>query len=193
MKTLLAEYLLGTATQHGYAVMTESSRMLESSLNTAEDDDVTLNFRARITHHMALTVFTLLVMAFFVAATVEEFLKHYIVRGCYFPSPLKDPSAVMVYLVAGALGFAAVENVQYVFGATAPGFTFSDVEFKLIVFLTRLAMPVHLACALLQSVNLSKVCTALSHPPLSPLPSLILHTFSPVPFLRCSSSIRRCP
>jgi RsiW-degrading membrane proteinase PrsW (M82 family) len=54
----------------------------------------------------------LLLMAYVVAAGVEETMKHFVVRCCSFPSPLKDPHAVLVYLMAGALGFATAENIE---------------------------------------------------------------------------------
>jgi len=39
--------------------------------------------------------------AYVVAAGVEETMKHFVVRCCPFPTPLKDPQSVLIYLVAG--------------------------------------------------------------------------------------------
>ena len=39
--------------------------------------------------------------AYVVAAGVEETMKHFVVRCCPFPTALKDPQSVLIYLVAG--------------------------------------------------------------------------------------------
>ena len=46
-------------------------------------------------NHILIVIFGLLFMAFVVAAGVEETMKHFIVRCCPFPSPLKDPHTVL--------------------------------------------------------------------------------------------------
>ena len=48
---------------------------------------------------------------------VEETTKFCVVRFCQFPKKLKEPNAVLVYLMAAALGFATSENIEYVFGS----------------------------------------------------------------------------
>jgi RsiW-degrading membrane proteinase PrsW (M82 family) len=83
-------------------------------------------------------------MAYVVAAGVEETMKHFIVRCCQFPGPLRDPHAVLVYLMAGALGFATCENIEYVFGQKTspfPGTTMFEGE--LLLLLMRVLMPIH--------------------------------------------------
>lgn len=97
--------------------------------------------------------------AFVVAAGVEETMKHFVVRCCSFPAGLKDPQSVLVYLVAGALGFATAENIEYVFGSgeesAVPGASIFVGE--LMVLLMRVLMPVHVICSVMQATNLSKV------------------------------------
>jgi hypothetical protein len=118
------------------------------------------HIRMSIQKHILLTIFVLFLMAFVVAAGVEETMKHFVVRCCRFPTPLKDPHSILVYLMAGALGFATSENIEYVFGTTTspiPGTTVFIGE--LIVLLTRVLMPIHVICSVIQAANLSKVCT----------------------------------
>ena len=65
-----------------------------------------------------------------------------------------------VYLVAGALGFATFENIQYVFISGLRGdqmFSESVLINELFVLLLRVLMPIHVICAVLQAINLSKV------------------------------------
>lgn len=57
------------------------------------------------------------VMAFFRAAFLEETLKFLAVANIYTKDYVADPSALVLYAIAGACGFAAVENVQYVMAA----------------------------------------------------------------------------
>ena len=78
--------------------------------------------------------------------------------------------------MAGALGFATAENIEYVFGSTTspiPGV--SLVEGELLVLLARVLMPIHVICSVLQARNLSKVRTV--HTISS------LHSFSIVNFI----------
>lgn len=65
-----------------------------------------------------IIVLALIVMAYVIAAGVEETMKHFAVRCCRFPAPLKDPKAALIYLMTAALGFATSENIEYVFGAS---------------------------------------------------------------------------
>ena len=65
-----------------------------------------------------LVIIALFVMAFVIAAGVEETMKHFAVRCCRFPAPLQDPKSALIYLMTAALGFATSENIEYVFGAT---------------------------------------------------------------------------
>jgi hypothetical protein len=64
-----------------------------------------------------IVILALLVMAFVIAAGVEETMKHFAVRCCRFPAPLRDPKSALIYLMTAALGFATSENIEYVFGA----------------------------------------------------------------------------
>jgi Cys-rich protein (TIGR01571 family) len=108
--------------------------------------------------HFIIVLITLILMAYVVAAGVEETMKHFIVRCCQFPSPLKDPHTVLVYLMAGALGFATCENIEYVFGqhgSPIPGT--SMIVGELLVLLMRVLMPIHVICSVLQAANLSKL------------------------------------
>ena len=57
------------------------------------------------------------VLAFFRAAFLEETLKFLAVANIYTKDYVADPSALLLYAIAGACGFAAVENVQYVMAA----------------------------------------------------------------------------
>eukprot|EP00928_Gymnodinium_smaydae_P024788 TRINITY_DN19954_c0_g1_i1.p1 TRINITY_DN19954_c0_g1~~TRINITY_DN19954_c0_g1_i1.p1 ORF type:complete len:569 (+),score=48.68 TRINITY_DN19954_c0_g1_i1:123-1829(+) len=56
------------------------------------------------------------VKAFILAAFVEENLKYLAIRRIVFASLVVDAQGLFVYAGCGALGFAAVENVMYVFG-----------------------------------------------------------------------------
>ena len=100
----------------------------------------------------------LFLMSFVVAAGVEETMKHFVVRCCVFPAPLRNPNAILVYLMAGALGFATSENIEYVFGTTSSPIPGTSVFVgELVILLVRVLMPVHVICSVLQAVNLSKV------------------------------------
>ena len=134
-----------------------SSRLLATTPTTADDDVVTSDLRVSLTKNMFAAVLCLLVMSFVVAAGVEETFKHYIVRGCRYPAPLKDASTLLVYMLAGALGFALIENLEYVLGTTAAGAATSVLEAKLTVLVFRTMMPIHMVCAALQAAYLAKV------------------------------------
>jgi Cys-rich protein (TIGR01571 family) len=56
--------------------------------------------------NVLLILFVLFLMAFVVAAGVEETMKHFVVRCCRFPTALKDPNVVLVYLVAAGEFFS---------------------------------------------------------------------------------------
>lgn len=97
-------------------------------------------------------------MAFVVAAGVEETMKQFIVRCHRFSTPLADPYTIITYLLTGALGFTACENISYVFSITEspiPGTSIFTGE--LMVLLLRVLLPVHLICSVLQGANLSRV------------------------------------
>lgn len=99
-----------------YYPLATTPRFLSS--NGTEDDDNISGFSPSIIrHNIVIVVLALLVMAFVIAAGVEETMKHFAVRCCKFPAPLKDPKSVLVYMMTAALGFATSENIEYVFGA----------------------------------------------------------------------------
>ena len=155
---------------------------------SAVDDEVSLEMKREAMHaNIVPVIIGLILMSFVVAAGVEETMKHFIVRCCQFPSSLRDPSTILVYMVAGALGFATAENIEYVFGTTTspiPGT--SQFVGELLVLLIRVCMPVHVICSVIQASSLSKML--MGHQTLSLfyilLPAILLHgTFDFVLFL----------
>lgn len=107
--------------------------------------------------HFPIVMVALFMMAFVVAAGVEETMKHFVVRCCQFPVPLREPNAILVYLMAGALGFATSENIEYVFSTVAspiPGT--SMIIGEILVLLLRVLMPIHVICSVLQATQLCK-------------------------------------
>ena len=149
-----------------------------SSNSTMTDDTFSSFKKETLRSHILITLVVLFLMAFVVAAGVEETMKHFVVRCCAFPTSLKEPYEVLVYLVAGALGFSTAENIEYVFGTRAspiPGTSLFVGE--ILILLIRVLMPIHVICAVLQAVNLSKVLMGGMHSNLFMilLPALILH------------------
>jgi RsiW-degrading membrane proteinase PrsW (M82 family) len=117
-----------------------------------------------VRRNFPLVVVALLVMAFVIAAGVEETMKHFAIRCCRFPAALRDPHSIRIYLMTAALGFATAENIEYVFGSKRSPFAgTSAVEGELLILLIRIAMPVHIICSVLQSITLSKVLMGLSN------------------------------
>lgn len=111
--------------------------------------------------NIVLVIIGLFFMAFVVAAGVEETMKHFVVRCCQFPSTLKDPHSILVYLLAAALGFATAENIEYVFSQGQDAVSgVAMLEGELLILLMRVLTPVHAICSVLQAVNLSKVSYA---------------------------------
>lgn len=135
-----------------------SSNIISSSNSTSSSSSFDDMSPSEMRHNIIIIVFALFVMAFVIAAGVEETMKHFAVRCCRFPAPLKNPFGVMIYLMTAALGFATAENIEYVFGtkqSPIPGTSLLVGE--LFVLLIRVLMPIHLICSVLQAVNLSKV------------------------------------
>lgn len=59
-----------------------------------------------------------LIEGFFVIAFVEELFKYLVVKFKVLKSPdLDEPLDIMLYMIVSALGFAAFENMLYLFGA----------------------------------------------------------------------------
>lgn len=123
------------------------------------------------------------IMAFVVAAGVEEVTKHFAVRCCKMNSQTNgiargaSPQTVLVYLLTAALGFATAENMEYVFGVHVHGGAMNALVGELTVLSLRLLMPVHLICAVLQAANLSKVVLGMREMSLFQvlLPAVLLH------------------
>jgi len=64
-----------------------------------------------------LSFIILLIYWFLTISFVEEFFKYLVIKIKVINSPhLDEPLDVMLYMVVAALGFAAVENVLYLFG-----------------------------------------------------------------------------
>jgi RsiW-degrading membrane proteinase PrsW (M82 family) len=126
--------------------------------------------RALMRRFFPLVIAYCLVMAFVIAAGVEETMKHFAARCCRFTGAGEgagiprgsSPQAVLVCLLTAALGFATAENLEYVFGlqASVSGRGHGALALllgELAVLALRLLMPVHLICAVLQAANLSQV------------------------------------
>lgn len=132
----------------------------------ADDDDLSKGLedqKSLMRRYIVLVALYCFVMAFVVAAGTEETMKHFAVRCCRMqdgPGGLRrntPPQAVMVYLLAAALGFATSENMEYVFGVHTRGGVVGVLLGELTVLALRLLTPVHLICAVIQAANLSKV------------------------------------
>ena len=135
-----------------------------------------------MTDYTPLVLLVLFLMAFVMAAGVEETMKHFAVRCCRFPRALRDPHSVLVYLVASALGFATFENIGYVFGAAAVDDdidTDDEVYYsaEVVTLIARVLLPVHFICAVLQATELSKVAMSYEAIPLFWVlfPAIMLH------------------
>lgn len=91
--------------------MLNTSMYNTSSFSNSTSFDIEQR-RELMKNHIVVLVVALFLMAFVVAAGVEETMKHFAVRCCQFPVALQDPHSVLVYLMAGALGFATAENIE---------------------------------------------------------------------------------
>lgn len=109
--------------------------------------------------YLLLAVVAMFVMAFVIAAGVEESMKHMAVRCTRFPSlvNLKNPRTSMVYLMAAAAGFACAENIEYVFSSAESPIGGSPVVGELFILAMRWCMPVHIICSVLQASQMSMV------------------------------------
>ena len=86
-------------------------------------------------------------------------MKFFAVKCCRQLHPFNNPHAVLVCLMAAALGFATSENIEYVFSTPyGTGLNASEVFLsQLFVLIIRLLMPVHVICSVIQAANLSRV------------------------------------
>lgn len=92
------------------------------------------------THSSAYTnsFYEKVIYAFLVVAFTEELMKYLVLRIYNYPHPeFDEPYDGIMYGVAGALGFAAVENVMYVVGGN------SGNEFSIGILRMLTAVPGH--------------------------------------------------
>ena len=76
---------------------------------------------------MAMPLLAPILQWFFIIALTEELFKYAVVRVSIFHSKeLDEPLDIMLYMVVAALGFAAVENVLYLF-MPITGLSFNDI------------------------------------------------------------------
>lgn len=163
------------ASLHWYSPEQEAIRTLFSGYNSGDgqldwhsllmeestDDAIGGIGKSIVRKNIILLIIVLFLFAFVVAAGVEETMKHFTVRCCRFPAPLKDPHAILVYLMSGALGFATAENIEYVFGTkTSPIHGTSVFIGELFVLFLRICMPIHLICSVLQAANFARVSSS---------------------------------
>jgi RsiW-degrading membrane proteinase PrsW (M82 family) len=61
--------------------------------------------------------------------------------------------------MAGALGFATLENISYVFSNGSSGAVSGTSNFvgELTILAARILMPIHVICSVMQATNLSRV------------------------------------
>uniref|UniRef100_A0A7S3H5G9 Uncharacterized protein n=1 Tax=Spumella elongata TaxID=89044 RepID=A0A7S3H5G9_9STRA len=182
-------HFLDTDTQANsiYHPLVTPPRFLSSNGTNDEDDNISGFSPSIIRRNIVIVVIALLIMAFVIAAGVEETMKHFAVRCCKFPAPLRDPKSVLVYMMTAALGFATSENIEYVFGADkSPIPHTSLVVGELVVLAMRVCMPIHVICSVMQATTFSKVL--MGHESMNIfqilLPAVVLHgTFDFVLFL----------
>jgi Cys-rich protein (TIGR01571 family) len=159
--------------------MQQSIHVLAKNGTATNDDLVSSLDEGLLRRNILLLVLYLFLLAFVVAAGVEETMKHFVVRCCRFPQPLKEPQTLLVYLLTAALGFATAENIEYVLGAkSSPIAGVSLFVGEIFILVIRILMPIHLICAVLQAAQMSKRETGID--PNMPLfkvllPGIILH------------------
>lgn len=129
--------------------------------------------------YIVIVVISLFIMAFVIAAGVEETMKHFVVHCYQFSGRLKDPQTILIFLVTAALGFETAENIEYVFGSSvSPIRSHALVVNELFVLGMRQLMPIHAICAVLQATEYSKVALGTSYSSRTffvLLPAIILH------------------
>lgn len=122
------------------------------------EDSASVTLRGLLAAHWPLILVACFFMAFVVAAGVEETMKQFIVRCNRFSLPLSDPYTITTYMLTGALGFTACENMSYVFSvkeSPIPGTSILTGEITVLIL--RVLLPLHLICSVLQGANLSRV------------------------------------
>lgn len=122
------------------------------------DGDRNAEYRGTVRASLGLLLLLCFCLSFLVAASVEETMKHFIVRCCQYTQAPKNQYTILIYMISGALGFATAENIGYVFGYSAknPFHGTSRFATELIILGLRVLMPVHVICAGIQAINTSK-------------------------------------
>jgi len=99
-----------------------------------------------------------LIYWFLIIALSEEFFKYLVIKVKVFNSPnLDEPLDIMLYMVIAALGFAAVENVLYLFAPAGPMSFNQMINRTLIVDLIRFigATFLHTLCSAVVGYSLA--------------------------------------
>ena len=104
----------------------------------------------------------------------------------YTKSWVADPRALVLYAAAAGGGFAAAENIQYLYGALAMSLFMPAGDAVLWVAIARavLSIPLHVGCGLIIGARLGQVrhCLSLSFRHLSlPFTAVLLHRTGPIP------------
>jgi len=95
---------------------------------------------------------------FLVIAFSEEFFKYLVVRAKVFNSPhLDEPLDIMLYMVISALGFAAIENILYLFSPIGQMSLGQVIDRTLLVDLIRFigAVFLHTLCSAIVGYSLA--------------------------------------
>ena len=74
------------------------------------------NFSKTINNFLSSSIYLRILYIFIGIALIEEFLKYLVVKGKVLSNPeLDEPTDVILYMIIAALGFAALENLLYLF------------------------------------------------------------------------------
>lgn len=96
--SLVLQYAYGNRHSH-YAASAEHSSGIHSARNLATTikypPEIVEPLQRLTRRYSFVVILGVFILAFVIAAGVEETLKHFIVRCCPFTRPLKDPSAVL--------------------------------------------------------------------------------------------------
>eukprot|EP01043_Picozoa_sp_COSAG02_P048850 COSAG02_NODE_4845_length_4912_cov_11.302514_7_plen_446_part_00 len=98
------------------------------------------------------------VQAFVLSAFPEELLKLVAVLGVANRTHISRPGALVMYAMGASAGFAAVENILYVIGASTQkdGDTGDDSATTTALARAALSIPLHLTCGALIGVGLAR-------------------------------------
>jgi len=88
------------------------------------------------------------------AGLIEEYVKYLVVKfGVFKTSELDEPVDLMIYMIISALGFAALENILYIFSAYSETLEVSSIEIAVtasiivLVFRFAIATLIHAFCS----------------------------------------------